>query len=811
MKSQDYWKRRFELLEQAQNQKGIDYYHSIERQYRQAANEVEKEIVKWYSRFATENGISMSEAKRLLNSRELAEFRWDVKEYIKHGEQLGLDNTWMKQLENASARVHVSRLEALKVQIQQRAEVVMGNELDGLDKLAREVFTDGYYHTAFEIQKGFGVGWDLMKLDTRRIDKVISKPWAADGMNFSQRIWRDRAQLVNELHTQLTQTIITGGSPETAVKALSKRFDVSKAKARRLVMTESAFFASAAQQDCFNDLDVEKYEIVATLDLKTSPTCRSLDGKVFPMSEYKVGITAPPFHQYCRTVTVPWFEDNEIAERAARGADGKTYYVKGDMKYPDWYNSFVDGGSKEGLTDFVSKSFTERINNLRNDYEFMQQSLTDKNDRLKVVETSIDDYNDDIYELQMNRKSLNDNLSLYDDLKTRDLQAELLEKEMQYAKVESRVKELDSINDRFYNRPDRGTAEYEDWRKWRRTVDFETSFNDLIDSKQELITLKRELDDHKLLINFKDNFDLDEVTKRIDLIDKDYLSKSKSLTDLLSEKESLKSEISKLIVDSEKQLQSAGKEVIVELNNAKIAERSKRYSEVVTKNNTLAKSYHSETDQAIKRQIFDEWTKVNKELYSLQEKVFFENAQDVKNILSQTRKMGSDGSNVLAHLNNTKSTSRKAVLNAYDHYPNDWVKTSIKAGKMSVKTTKRGYYSSFDELIAISGKNEATKFETAIHELGHRLESIMPDLLKAEKQFYDRRTANDALKWLGKGYGKKEVARFDKFIDPYMGKDYGGKHYELVSMGFQYAFTDPTKLLSDPDMAEWIYGLLTLK
>lgn len=354
MKSQDYWKSRFELLEQAQNQKGIDYYHSIERQYRQAANEVEKEIVKWYSRFATENGISMSEAKRLLNSRELAEFRWDVKEYIKHGEQLGLDNTWMKQLENASARVHVSRLEALKVQIQQRAEVVMGNELDGLDKLAREVFTDGYYHTAFEIQKGFGVGWDLMKLDTRRIDKVISKPWAADGMNFSQRIWRDRAQLVNELHAQLTQTIITGGSPETAVKALSKRFDVSKAKARRLVMTESAFFASAAQQDCFNDLDVEKYEIVATLDLKTSPTCRSLDGKVFPMSEYKVGITAPPFHQYCRTVTVPWFEDNEIAERAARGADGKTYYVKGDMKYPDWYNSFVDGGSKEGLTDFVS-------------------------------------------------------------------------------------------------------------------------------------------------------------------------------------------------------------------------------------------------------------------------------------------------------------------------------------------------------------------------------------------------------------------------------------------------------------------------
>lgn len=346
MKSQDYWKRRFEQIEAAQNQKGIEYYHNIEKQYRKAADEVEKQILKWYSRFATENGVSMAEAKRLLNSRELEEFRWDVKEYIAKGEKIGLDNTWMKQLENASAKVHVSRLEALKVQIQQRAEMLYAYEHDSVDELARKIYTDGYYHSAFEIQKGFGVGWDLMKLDTRRIDKVISKPWAADGMNFSDRIWRDRAQLVNELHTQLTQTIITGGSPETAVKALSKRFDVSKAKARRLVMTESAFFASASQRDCFNDLDVEKYEIVATLDLKTSQTCRDLDGEVFPMSEYEVGVTAPPFHCYCRTVTVPYFEDNEIAERAARGADGKTYYVKGDMKYDDWYNSFVDGGSK---------------------------------------------------------------------------------------------------------------------------------------------------------------------------------------------------------------------------------------------------------------------------------------------------------------------------------------------------------------------------------------------------------------------------------------------------------------------------------
>lgn len=120
---------------------------------------------------------------------------------------------------------------------------------------------------------------------------------------------------------------------------------MSKGRASNLVMTESAFFASAAQRDCFNDLDVERYEVVATLDSHTSQTCRDMDGHVFDMKDYEVGATAPPFHGRCRSVTAPWFDDNYIEERAARGADGKTYYVPGNMKYEDWYEVFVEQSS----------------------------------------------------------------------------------------------------------------------------------------------------------------------------------------------------------------------------------------------------------------------------------------------------------------------------------------------------------------------------------------------------------------------------------------------------------------------------------
>lgn len=345
MRHSDYWRKRFELLEEEQLKKGLAYYDDLERQYKLAAKSLEDQIAAWYSRFATNNQISFAEAKRLLNSRELKEFKWTVQEYIKYGKENAVNGLWLKELENASARVHISRLEALKLQIQQQVEVLYGNQVDGLDKAMRNIYSDGYYHTAYEIQRGFNVGYDLQRLNEKQLSAVLSKPWTADGKNFTNRCWTAKDQLVNTLHTELTQAVIRGDPPDRMIKTIAQKFETSKNNAGRLVMTESAFFASAAQEDCFNSLDVEKYEIVATLDNDTSVICRSLDGKVFEMKDYQVGVTAPPFHCWCRTVTVPYFDDN-TGFRAARDAEGKTYYVPDSMKYEDWKKTFVDGGQK---------------------------------------------------------------------------------------------------------------------------------------------------------------------------------------------------------------------------------------------------------------------------------------------------------------------------------------------------------------------------------------------------------------------------------------------------------------------------------
>ena len=348
-KSSAYWQKRFSALENAQNQYGQNTFHQIEPAFDKAERQIQAQIEAWYARYASNNGITLAEARKQLSAAELKELQWDVQEYIKYGQENAMNQQWMKELENASARFHISRLEALKLRTQQSLEVAFGNELDSLDGMVKRLYQSGYYHTCFEVQKSFNIGWEIGQIDERKLQKVISKPWATDGKIFSDRVWQSKTTMVNELHQQMTRTIIQGKAPDEAIKSMTKylqnKTKNAKYNAGRLVMTEQAFISSAAQKDAFNDLDVEEFEIVATLDSHTSDICREMDGKHFPMKDFQPGVTAPPFHVWCRSTTVPYFDDEwgRSGERAARGEDGKTYYVPADMTYPEWEKAMVDG------------------------------------------------------------------------------------------------------------------------------------------------------------------------------------------------------------------------------------------------------------------------------------------------------------------------------------------------------------------------------------------------------------------------------------------------------------------------------------
>lgn len=348
MKNAEYWRERFSILEESAHNRGMQYLRESEKIFIDAQRQVQADIERWYGRFAKNNGISLVEARKMLSVGQLEEFRWTVDRYIKIGKKNNLSSEWVKKLENASAKFHVSRLESIQLQIQQQIELLYGNQLDGIDALLREIVSNGYTRTAYEIQKGIGLGWDITALDQRRLDLLLSKPWTTDGRTFSDRIWLKKQELVGSVHRELTQGLLRGDSPQRIAEAIKKQFGVSQYQAERLVHTETSYFNAVAIRESYRELDISQVEVIETLDSRTCAVCGDMDGQVVLLSQYEPGVTVPPYHPNCRGTTAPYYDDMP-GERAARKEKGKVYYVPANMTYKDWEKAFVSSRGKTGL------------------------------------------------------------------------------------------------------------------------------------------------------------------------------------------------------------------------------------------------------------------------------------------------------------------------------------------------------------------------------------------------------------------------------------------------------------------------------
>lgn len=337
----NYWAGRYESIEGRLFDLGTACIDDLEKEYARATEEIRQRIDSFYARFATNNEVSLVEAQKMLTIKELQEFKWSLEEYTRYAKENVLSERWVKELENASIRVRIERLQALEVQIRQQLEVLYANREQGLKNLLELVYEDGYYQSLYEMQKYEGMGYSFQKLSTEEIKKVISKAWAPDGRNFSDRIWNDRNLLINTFHQELVRSLIIGRGLQETSKVLSERMGVSKRNAMRLVRTESNHYSNASFQASFKETGVDEQIFVATLDMKTSTICRDMDGKIIRTSDIKQGVNAPTLHTNCRSVMAPYYEGN-IIERAARGKDGKTYKVDGNITYKEWYKKYVE-------------------------------------------------------------------------------------------------------------------------------------------------------------------------------------------------------------------------------------------------------------------------------------------------------------------------------------------------------------------------------------------------------------------------------------------------------------------------------------
>jgi len=164
---------------------------------------------------------------------------------------------------------------------------------------------------------------------------------------------------------------------------------------------------------------------------------------------------------------------------------------------------------------------------------------------------------------------------------------------------------------------------------------------------------------------------------------------------------------------------------------------------------------------------------------------------------------------------------QKLVTAATELMPTSWNKASIQYGPLTVDKVHRAYYSHRPQQwvsdIRISGAGDQA-FSNTIHEMGHRFDGTVGErpgesqtiLGRLSQAFYERRTQGDSLVHMGAGYEKGEMTKPDKFVSPYIGKQYRGMNaWEILSMGLEGIYMNKYDLLrKDTDMADFILGLL---
>ncbi|WP_434310176.1 minor capsid protein [Hominifimenecus sp. rT4P-3] len=345
MSNLSYWERRqaqrmFEYMQAAE-----DAADEISKLYYKASGYINHEIDQVFGKFRSKHALSDAEAYRILNTlrdkASLDELRQALRAVGPNSETRA---AILADLEGPAYQARLERLQQIQSQLDQTMRNVYNQERVLSSSHYAELGREVYYRTVFDVQQRIGTGFPFFAIDHKAIDRIINSKWS--GSNYSGRIWRNTQGLAKSIKEELLASLITGRTDREAADIIANKFASGASAARRLVRTESCFLANQMEMISYEECGVEYYRFVATLDLRTSEVCRSLDGKRFKVSEQQPGSNCPPMHPWCRSTTICDISNSELIamQRRARNPEtGKAETVPADMTYAQWYKKYVAG------------------------------------------------------------------------------------------------------------------------------------------------------------------------------------------------------------------------------------------------------------------------------------------------------------------------------------------------------------------------------------------------------------------------------------------------------------------------------------
>lgn len=336
-KTPNYWdKRAINRMTMAEKQSET-YIKRVKKIYEQAFRNIDGEIARVYKNYSKEAGLDVSKLKELLTVKETSKTWKTLK-------RQGLD----KYIQD-NYKSRISRLEQIQAQIYAKAKLIYHKEELQNTMCYKGVVNNSYYKAVYDTQMGTGYNFGFSEIDNNLVNSILNEKWS--GKNYSERIWTNTDILADSVSQIVGGALLSGQSIEKTARQIQDRFDVAKYYAERLVRTETNHFNNEADAMAYEDMGVDKYVFVATLDSRTSEICQEMDNKVFEYKDREVGVNYPPLHPNCRSKTRGYLGkevEKDLQCRARNPLTGKTEIIN-NMSYKEWLKNYNVVDTKNGM------------------------------------------------------------------------------------------------------------------------------------------------------------------------------------------------------------------------------------------------------------------------------------------------------------------------------------------------------------------------------------------------------------------------------------------------------------------------------
>lgn len=243
------------------------------------------------------NRAKVNDAKMIRSSNKVVKLL--RKELIKAKKEIKkeLAYFYVNQSENTMHQKY--QIESTLRSIDNFLDNLYRNEEEMLNKTLIERYIDIYNSTV----NGLGIKSAFGGIDEKAVREIIKTNWS--GATFSERIWENRRRLAFTIKQEFTKGLTRGDTIQEISRTISEKLNVSLSDAERLVRTETCWIQNKATADAYTDYGLDEYEYLAYMDNRTSQVCQELDGQIFKLKDFSIGVNAPPMHCYCRSAILP--------------------------------------------------------------------------------------------------------------------------------------------------------------------------------------------------------------------------------------------------------------------------------------------------------------------------------------------------------------------------------------------------------------------------------------------------------------------------------------------------------------------------